>query len=62
MCVVDLEECDCDCHGELNIMHIIPCCTICRYCHKRVSTLIELHEQTCENRDDYIKLVIRRNK
>lgn len=26
MCVVNLDECYCDCHGVLDVSHVMPCC------------------------------------
>jgi hypothetical protein len=26
MCVVGLDECGCDCHGDMDVVHVMPCC------------------------------------
>jgi hypothetical protein len=36
MCVIDFDECTCDCHGDMEVAHMVPCCAgrcpmCCRY-------------------------------
>jgi hypothetical protein len=30
-------ECNCPCHKDQHVLHIIMCCITCDYCHKRIS-------------------------
>lgn len=38
MSEVILDQCDCSCHREAGqgTMHMIPCCSRCPYCSKRI--------------------------
>lgn len=38
MCVVDLDQCDCDCHrSEFGVSHVMACCQECRVCGARIA-------------------------
>ncbi|MFA5173112.1 MAG: hypothetical protein WC435_01775 [Candidatus Paceibacterota bacterium] len=45
-CSPDFEECDCECHENLEaIKHRTPCCEVCPICEMRVKTGFEkIHE------------------
>lgn len=46
----DLEICDCDCHRPgFDIKHVIPCCSICSFCKKRIKGGAESHELMCSD-------------
>ena len=38
------EKCNCDCHHDKNIRHVMPCCQVCKYC-KEVQGFGHLHEK-----------------
>ena len=43
-----LEECDCICHTNLEVRHVMACCTRCGYCRKNIKTIhIVGHEEAC---------------
>ena len=31
-----LDECDCRCHADKNVRHIVACCAKCPWCRKRI--------------------------
>lgn len=33
------EECDCSCHRDKNIYHLVACCETCPMCERRVRNL-----------------------
>ena len=44
MTQIYFEECGCSCHGEggqVKAMHIVPCCSTCTLCGKRIKTSFE---------------------
>lgn len=42
------EECDCDCHDNPNIRHVMACCSSCQHCGRPVKSFeLKGHEQKC---------------
>jgi len=59
MSAVDFDECDCMCHVQEGVMHIMACCHQCPICHKNIKPFVfDDHVQRCEKRkDDLDKLI-----
>lgn len=53
MCIVDFDECHCECHDTgplaLGAVHCIPCCETCSECGKRIRGGLILHEKHCKD-------------
>lgn len=44
-----LNECNCECHFNDNIVHCVPCCYECRYCNRTIFSFhIYDHEKECK--------------
>ena len=42
------EECDCHCHGNPHVRHIMACCSSCSHCGKRIEiTELQAHTEKC---------------
>ena len=41
------EICDCPCHGNRAIMHVMACCTPCERCHVRFRAGLAKHLERC---------------
>lgn len=51
MSLLDFEECDCSCHTDKHMMHIMACCHVCSYCKKNIRRFaIESHEKKCKEK------------
>ena len=50
MCVIDYDECNCDCHKYDGVMHFVPCCDICHVCKKNIKYRYESHVKECKQR------------
>jgi hypothetical protein len=44
----DPQRCDCPCHGDPMIQHIIPCCAACSECGACFAKGLEQHERNCD--------------
>lgn len=44
-----LDECECGCHHNDNIMHIVACCSQCSVCEKRIKYNFDKHHTECKN-------------
>ena len=56
-----VEECNCDCHTNPDIVHCAPCCAECCYCGKRIKMpFFNSHRMEHERNEDEEKLDIRR--
>lgn len=40
-------ECHCECHSGEPVLHIVPCCELCAYCHVRFKMNYEQHVESC---------------
>ena len=45
-------ECDCNCHrsaaGLVEIVHMVPCCSPCGLCHRRIENIFkDSHQEIC---------------
>jgi hypothetical protein len=49
MSMIDIDECDCDCHnGDWEVSHVMACCNTCPDCHRRVrASSWYWHKQNC---------------
>lgn len=46
---MNLEFCDCNCHANENIMHIVACCRNCPGCNAHINTnYYDKHTKNCE--------------
>lgn len=54
--LVDHDVCDCDCHHDKGVFHIMPCCGVCPYCKERIRSLasdlgdLDPHTPECKAR------------
>lgn len=45
----DFEECNCDCHRNSNMRHVVACCCTCKKCDKRIQSMYyEEHIKKCK--------------
>ena len=43
------EKCNCDCHHDKNIRHVMPCCQVCKYCKENIeSGYYDSHVEKCK--------------
>lgn len=48
----DIDECDCDCHRNKDIMHCVPCCIKCPICKKNIRThSFRRHLEDCRKKN-----------
>jgi len=46
-----IHECQCDCHNDKDIRHVIVCCLKCELCGKNIIRLmVDEHLQFCHNK------------
>lgn len=54
----DLRVCDCDCHTNPNIHHMMPCCDECPWCKERIVIgWYETHKKSCPMRSKIETLI-----
>ncbi len=46
MCVIDFNECQCSCHKNNSIKHIMACCFKCPHCGKNTNFITQHIEST----------------
>jgi hypothetical protein len=46
--MLEIGECDCLCHIDEHIMHIMPCCDECPSCEKNFKFGIDQHTEKCK--------------
>lgn len=47
----EMEHCNCDCHEQFGVEHIIPCCYNCHYCDNNIVTFYyDSHIKDCEEK------------
>jgi len=52
MCMIDIEECDCICHREPGVSHIMNCCFYCEKCGKNIQFAFwEMHQKQHEEEE-----------
>lgn len=50
-------ECDCICHTQPDIVHVVACCTKCSFCGKNIRMVyIDSHEEEC--RKEHMKRTV----
>jgi len=53
-CIIDINECQCDCHYNSDIVHMMPCCQTCPVCGQGRIVFMRNHER-CHASSDYSK-------
>jgi len=49
--VLEPGECDCACHKNEGVFHVMPCCDNCPHCDKRIRNgWMDSHLQSCPNK------------
>lgn len=52
-----IDECECSCHFEEGVYHIMACCDICPACEKRIKFGYDKHVAACKEK--YIRYLER---
>lgn len=46
---IENNVCDCMCHTDANVMHIVACCEYCKYCDSNIRLgMMEYHKKECK--------------
>jgi predicted Rossmann fold nucleotide-binding protein DprA/Smf involved in DNA uptake len=54
-CCRNEDECNCECHGNDNIMHCAPCCYKCPFCEINIPTYVfDHHKEKCSSKKTII--------